>query len=133
MKAAVTVWDGRVSPVFDVSREAMFVTIENGVITARSRQSIALPTASLRIDRLTAAGVQILICGAISKPCQCELAARGVTVLGFVSGELEDVVRAFMERSLPSSTFCMPGCCGQRLGPRRRRARSRGRGHNTGS
>ena len=108
MKAAVTVWDGRVSPVFDVSREAVVLTTENGVVTARCRQSIALPTASLRIDRLTAAGVQILICGAISKPCRRELAARGVTVLGFVSGELEEVVRAFMEGSLPKER-AMPG------------------------
>ena len=52
MKAALTVWEGRVSPVFDVSREALVLTIEDGAVGARSRESIETPTAANKIDRL---------------------------------------------------------------------------------
>ena len=45
MKAALTVWDGRISPVFDVSREALVLTIENGAVVARCRENIETPTA----------------------------------------------------------------------------------------
>ena len=96
MKAALTVWDGRVSPVFDVSREAVILTIENGTVAARRSENIDAPTAALKIDRLMELGVETLICGAISEPLHRELTARGVRVLGFVAGEIDEVVKAFV-------------------------------------
>jgi len=41
--AAVTVWDGRISPVFDVSREALVLTVENGTVVKRCHESIEGP------------------------------------------------------------------------------------------
>ena len=60
MKAALTVWDGRMSPVFDVSREALVLTLENGAVVARSIENIETPTAALKLDRLTELGVETL-------------------------------------------------------------------------
>jgi predicted Fe-Mo cluster-binding NifX family protein len=111
MKAALTVWEGRVSPVFDVSREALVLTIENGDVGARSRESIATPTAASKIDRLVEMGVQTVICGAISEPLQHELTVRGVKVIGFVAGEIDEVVASFLAGTLPTPLLSMPGCC----------------------
>jgi predicted Fe-Mo cluster-binding NifX family protein len=111
MKAALTVWEGRVSPVFDVSREALVLTIENGAVGARSHESIDTPSAANKIDRLVEMGVQTVICGAISEPLQHELTVRGLKVIAFVAGEIDDVVASFLAGTLPTPLLSMPGCC----------------------
>jgi predicted Fe-Mo cluster-binding NifX family protein len=115
MRTAVTVWDGRVSPVFDVSREAVILTIEDGAVVARCSESIEAPTAALKIDRVMELGVERLICGAISEPLHRELTARGVRVLGFVAGEIDEVVQALIAGTLPAPALSMPGCCGRQI------------------
>ena len=133
MKAALTVWDGRVSPVFDVSREAVILTIENGTVAARRSENIEAPTAALKIDRLMELGVETLICGAISEPLHRELTARGVRVLGFVAGEIDEVVQAFLAGTLPAPALSMPGCCGRQNRFRGGRGRGGGRGQTAGA
>ncbi len=113
MKGALTVWDGRMSPVFDVSREALILTIENGVVVARSIESIETPTATLKLDRMTELEVETLICGAISEPLHHELTTRGVKVIDFVAGKIDDVVENFLAGTLPTPALSMPGCCGR--------------------
>jgi predicted Fe-Mo cluster-binding NifX family protein len=129
MKAAVTVWNERISPVFDVSREAVILTIENGAIVARCTERIEAPTDAVKIDRLKELGVETLICGAISEPLFRDLTARGVRVLGFVAGDLNEVVQAFLANTLPSPALSMPGyCCKQRRFRGGDKPQSRGRG-----
>jgi predicted Fe-Mo cluster-binding NifX family protein len=113
MKAALTVWDGRVSPVFDVSREAVILTITNRAVGVRSTENIEAPTAALKIERLIELGIETLICGAISEPLHRELTLRGVKVLGFVAGEIDEVVQALIAGTLPASVLSMPGCFGR--------------------
>jgi len=118
LRVALTVWEGHIAPVFDVSQEAELLTIEGGAVTGRRRTSIATPTAPEKVSRLQELGVETLVCGAISAPLQQELARRGLHVVSFVAGEIEEIVRALIAGSLPSPAFAMPGCRG-----RRRRAR----------
>jgi predicted Fe-Mo cluster-binding NifX family protein len=122
-RAAIPVWDGRVAPVFDVSRAALVLTIEEGAVVSRSMENIETPVTSLKPERLTELGVQTLVCGAISEPLQHELSVRGVHVIGFVAGEIDEVVAGFLAGRLPTRALSMPGCCG-----RQRRFR-KGRGY----
>jgi predicted Fe-Mo cluster-binding NifX family protein len=128
MKAALTVWDGRVSPVFDVSREAVILTIEHGTVAARCSKNIETPTATVKIERLMELGVETLICGAISEPLHRELTSRGVKVFRFVAGEIEEVVQAFIAGGLPGPSLAMPGCCGRQNRFRGGQGQGRGRG-----
>jgi predicted Fe-Mo cluster-binding NifX family protein len=128
MKVALTVWDGHVSPVFDVSREALIFTARDGTVAARVHQNIGTPTADLKIDLLLTLGVETLICGAISEPLSRELSSRGVMVLGFVAGDIEEVVQAFIAGRLPAPALAMPGCCGRQ----HRFQRGAGQGHGQG-
>jgi predicted Fe-Mo cluster-binding NifX family protein len=124
MKAALTVWDGRISPVFDVSREALVLTIQDGAEVERRVEDIGAPDAARKVQRLLELGVQDLVCGAISEPLQHELKARGLRVICFVAGEVTEVVRALLAGELPTPALLMPGC----RGPRNRFRRGRGRG-----
>jgi predicted Fe-Mo cluster-binding NifX family protein len=115
-----------------VSREAAIVTIENGTVAARSSASIETPNPELRIARLIELGIDTLICGAISEPLRTELTIRGVRVVGFVAGEVDDVIQAFIAGGLPAPALSMPGCCRKqnrfRWGPRQGGGCRRGRG-----
>ncbi len=115
MRVALTIWEGHIAPVFDVSREAELLTIDDGIVTGRQRASITTATATEKIARLQELGVETLICGAISAPLQHELSSGGLRVIGFVAGETEAIVQALIAGKLPSPAFAMPGCCGRRL------------------
>jgi predicted Fe-Mo cluster-binding NifX family protein len=136
MKVALTVWDGRISPVFDVSREALILTVESGAVLERRSEGLERPTEALRIARLLELGVETLVCGAISEPLCHELTAKGVRVIGFVAGEIDKVVETLLADALPAPAFSQPGCGGGRnrfregRGRGGRRGGGRGRGRN---
>ncbi len=44
--------------VFDVNREAIVLTMQDGVITSRSIENIETPMVSLKFERLTGLGIQ---------------------------------------------------------------------------
>jgi predicted Fe-Mo cluster-binding NifX family protein len=132
VRAALTVWDGRISPVFDVSRKALILTVENGTETARRIEDIETPNAELKLDRLMELGVDTLICGAISEPLHYELSTRGVKVIAFVAGEVDEIVKTFLAGALPTPALSMPGCFGRRNRFRRGRGRAGGRGGGWG-
>lgn len=131
MKAALTVWDGRISPVFDVSRQAVLLTIEDGVVVERHCRDLETPTPSQKIHVLEELGVELLVCGAISEPLHRELVDRGIRVIGFVAGELDDVLASLLAGRLPCAEFAMPGCRGASRRMRRRARCQRGRGGGT--
>lgn len=129
MKVALTVWDKRISPVFDVCREALVLEVESRKVVSTSAVDLNTATPLLKIERLAELGVKTLICGAISEPLQRELNSRGLMVIGFVAGDVDEVVQAFISGMLPDPALAMPGCC-DRLNRFRRR---RNQGHGCGS
>lgn len=120
MKVAVSTWNGRISPVFDVARTMLVLDVGEAGIAERHEQSLGDGPAG-RIERIADAGARVLLCGAISEPLAGMLAARGVRVIPFISGDVEEVIRAYLAGALDCPRFAMPGC-------RRRRMRGGGGG-----
>ena len=118
MKVAVPVSRKRVSPVFDTARTLTIVELSGQEENGRYR--LELPDESLinRVDRLTANDIEVLLCGAVSRPLLDLLEAAGIRTIPFLSGEIEIVLQAFTADRLSEARFLMPGCCGRR---RRRR------------
>ncbi|MBN1655348.1 MAG: NifB/NifX family molybdenum-iron cluster-binding protein [Deltaproteobacteria bacterium] len=133
MKAAITVWNGRISPVFDVCREALILDIEKGRVVSTITERFEGASPLTKISRLSQLGVKTLICGAISEALSHELTDRNIDIIGFVAGPVEEVIQAFLSKSLPTAALDMPGYCGRRKRVRggpgskggRRRQRSR--------
>ena len=126
MKVALTVWDGRISPVFDVCREALILSIDGSSIVSEDRVLLDAMQPSTQVERLVSLGVKVLVCGAISEPLQSQLLDQGIDVIAFVAGEADDVVKAYLSGSLPNQTLLMPGCHGRRRCHRRLRRWGRG-------
>jgi predicted Fe-Mo cluster-binding NifX family protein len=126
MRVAMPTWNDRVSPVFDAARHLLVVDVEDNAEVSRSEavfEETALPR---RAERLAYLGVNVLICGAISKPLEQMVAALGMTVIPHTCGPVEEVLRAFLSGQLAEQAFLMPGC-GRRRGLRGRQRLGRRR------
>ncbi len=113
MNVAISVWNGRVSPVFDASRCVLLVDTEGETIDRRGEHCFASEPGYSKIRELVNLDVDVLICGAISKRMASALAASGVGVIPWVSGGVDEVLRAFLRGTLSSDSFSMPGCRGR--------------------
>jgi len=125
MRVAITVFDGRISPVFDAARRLLLVDIENGREVWRTEQIVEEPELGPRARRVAEFSADVLICGAISWPLEAMLLSVGVEVIAQTCGPVEDVLKAFISGRLTEQAFVMPGCCGHR-----RRCRG---GHRAGT
>lgn len=114
MKVALTVWNDRVSPVFDVARQVLLLDVKEGRVVARYEESLPGTDPQAQAERLGALNAQTLICGAISKAMAGLLAARNITVVPFTAGGVEKVLAAWLAGNLPDPALSMPGCCGNR-------------------
>lgn len=114
IRVAIAVWNDRISPVFDVSRDILVLDIENGAVTRRCLEKFPYNNAEHVLSSLTELKVQHLICGAISRPLAEMLSANGIRMISFTSGKIEEVIEAFLAGRLPDPALTMPGCCSRR-------------------
>jgi len=115
----MAVWQGRISPVFDTAGKLLLVDAEAGREQGRSVAMLDERIPPLRAKRLRELGVDVLLCGAVSRPLAAMLAAERIEVIGWLSGPAEEVLAAYLAGRLWQKRFHMPGCCGRAL--RRRR------------
>jgi predicted Fe-Mo cluster-binding NifX family protein len=73
-----------------------------------------------RAAEISRAGIDVLICGAVTRPLMDALAASGIRVVPWVSGEVNEILDAFGSGELAEGRFSMPGCGRQRCRRRRR-------------
>ena len=112
MTAAFATWNGRIAPVFDVTRHLHLVEREGTEIIRQNQVALRDETPAQLALALLGWKVQVLICGAISNPLRAMLEAYGIEVIPFVAGELGEVIEAWRQGSLlRQNRFAMPGCC----------------------
>jgi predicted Fe-Mo cluster-binding NifX family protein len=100
----------RVSPVFDVAKQLLLVDIENSTEVARNTKTIDETGLVNRLCYVADLGVNLLICGAISRALRQILEAKGIDVVEQVCGNTKDVLNAFLKGDLNDQSFLMPGC-----------------------
>jgi predicted Fe-Mo cluster-binding NifX family protein len=126
MKAAFSVWNQRISPVFDASRSFLVLDIEDGEVRARQEEEFEdRQDPALKLARLAEMKVWTLVCGAISRPLADLAAASGIETFAFIAGEVEQVIDEFLAGGLPNPAMVMPGCRGRGGRCRRREMETR--------
>jgi predicted Fe-Mo cluster-binding NifX family protein len=127
MRIAVPVWAGRISPVFDVARRLVLADCVEGAESRRSEVDLEDTEVPLRAKRVAALGVDVLICGAVSRQLTWLLAGEGVRVISQMCGRVDQVIQAYLSGGLGEGAFLMPGCCGRHFRRHRRRRGGGGR------
>ncbi len=110
MNVAITVWENRISPVFDSGRTLLIAEIKNNALVNTSYLTFDFdrPLELLRI--LRAEKVTTIICGAISKGHTNMLLAAGFELISFIAGDVHRALEAFIKGDPLGEDFKMPGC-----------------------
>ena len=115
MVIAIANWQGCVSPLFDVSDRLCLIETSNGKEIGREDVLLKNRDPFGRAGEIASMHVDVLICGAISHPFETTLISAGIPIVGFICGDLEAVMGAFMENRLTDIRFHMPGCYRKQL------------------
>jgi predicted Fe-Mo cluster-binding NifX family protein len=108
---AFTVWEDRISPLFDASQKLLIVEIENAEVISRHYKRFKPGMPLKRACRLCELGIDVLVCGAISEMPSAMLNVYGIHLIPFIAGKAEEVLNAYINGMLSKPRFQMPGCC----------------------
>ncbi len=110
MKIAIPIYNDSVSNVFDFATRLLLVDIENDKETNRSEVALESQSLSQRAGQIKTLEVDVLVCGAISRVLANMVATSGIQVLPYVTGNINDVLQAYLTGQLVKPEFSMPGC-----------------------
>ena len=96
MKVAIPAWAGRVSTVFDFAQRLLVLDLDHAEEVSRIEVPLDEGPSILRAKILSSLGVEVLICGAISRPLAGLVRRSGIQIIPFVTGKIDDVVDAFV-------------------------------------
>jgi predicted Fe-Mo cluster-binding NifX family protein len=109
-KIAVTVWEHRISPVFDSGRTLLIAEIKDNVLVSTSYLSFDFDRPFELLRMLRAEKVKIIICGAIAEGPASMLLAAGFKLFSFIAGDVDQVLEALVQGNPLDDNFKMPGC-----------------------
>jgi len=122
MKIALSVFKDSISTVFDAADQLLIVEIDE--VNGQKRKPAKLSAANIagRVSQLKEKGIDVLICGAISRPMQAAIVSAGIIVCPFVRGSAEALITAYLNGNLEKPLYALPGCHGRGRGLKRGRA-----------
>jgi len=110
MRIAVPIWNDKISPVFDTASRLLIINTKNLNEVERFETYLGEQDISKRCLLIHALKLNVLICGAISRPFSMLLMSAGIKIISGISGLAEDVLNAYLHGSLSNPKFLMPGC-----------------------
>ena len=108
MRIAIPTWNGRISPVFDTATRLLVAEVDKSGERSRFETDISEQFLTSKTMRLTELGVNTLICAAISGQCAYMVKNKGVELIPWISGQVEEVLQAFLRGNLLDTQFLMP-------------------------
>lgn len=114
MRIAVTIMKSteRISPLFDAAELAVIVECCRGQI--RSETELSLPgDVAGKIAALSAAAVDVLLCGAMANDSLVQAQQHGLRVYSFAAGQWREVLSDWRSDRRLQECHLMPGCCQQ--------------------
>jgi len=105
MRVALPVWNGRVSPVFDVAEHVCVLDVKDSAATHRTEHRIEDQS---RVATLWGLGVDVVVCGAISRELEAALWVAGIEVVAEICGPVDRVIDAFLRGVLAEGAYFSP-------------------------
>lgn len=126
MRIALSIWKDCISTVFDAADQLLVVDKNGDGEIKRTPMRLNATDAASRAIQLKEMGVDVLICGAISRPLEAVIVEAGITVHPFVRGPVQEIIVAYGNGQLQTAAFMLPGCQRRGMGPNRGRRSGRG-------
>ena len=96
MQVALTIWEGRISPLFDATRTLLIAQVVKGRVISRRIVPFDCESAFLRAAHLHDLGVELLICGGISDIFASLIEAQGIEIIPFAAGAVDEILEAYL-------------------------------------
>jgi len=109
MKIGIPIWEDKISPVLDTASRFLVIETDGKKEFSRYETYLEVQGVSHRCFRIKGLGVDILICGAVSRRLLEKLMALEVQIIPGISGPPEDVLRAYLRGNIDDAKFLMPG------------------------
>jgi len=100
VKVALTIWENRISPLFDSASQLLIADIEGRGIINKHIESFDCESAFSRAERLDGLGVDVLICGGISDFYADLIEARKIYIVPFATGDVEEALDNFINSNV---------------------------------
>lgn len=111
---AIPVFRSRVAPVLDWCSKIIIVPEEGGDAASGRLVDVMRENIFGLMRTLREQGLETLICGALSPGMLNYGEGIGLRIIHGISGEIEEVLRAYREQNLDQPKYWLPGCRGQR-------------------
>jgi predicted Fe-Mo cluster-binding NifX family protein len=109
MKIAISVWENKVSPVFDSAAHILIADTENNTPIKQEIISVESLTIFQRIDLLKKLNIDLLICGGITQNTLENIIQKNIKISPFICGEASKILKAVLKGKNIVSLFSMPG------------------------
>lgn len=110
MKIALSIWKDCISTVFDTADQLLVIEVDGTDGQKRTMIKLSSTDVTGRANQIKEKQIEVLICGAISRPLEASLVSLGIQVYPFVRGSVTEVLAAYQNGSLDHAIFAMPGC-----------------------
>jgi len=110
MNIALSIWNCRIAPVFDVARHLLIAEVQDKKIVKQT--SVKLPSGSVldKVIKLQQLDINTLICGAVSVQVRSFVDMYEINIISFISGDVQEVLKSWISDNFNESDFAMPGC-----------------------
>lgn len=102
-------WESKISPVLDTATKLLVVDAEDKGELTRSEIHLGGMDLPMKCRKIQDLGVDVLICGAVTRQLSNRLKASGINIVPGISGRLDDVLHACFHGNLARSEYLMPG------------------------
>ena len=99
-KIALSVFRDRISSRLDAADKILLLTLENEKVKKREPVMI-IPSSPLdKIHQIIQLNPDVLICGGLTQLCESKLKLSKITVVPWIKGNTEEVLKEFIEGKL---------------------------------
>ena len=120
MKIALPINHDEISTVIDFSTQVVIVTIIHGRVNSKENMIFPVEVPVIQVETLLDHGVDLVICGSMSKQFCRTAELRGLKIISHICGNIEEVIEAYLSDNLAAERFLLPGCPKGKMKRRRR-------------
>ena len=109
MKIAIPIHEDHMAAVADFADTLMIFEIRDGNEIKRDCVKFTTRVSPAMVGIISEHAVDVLICGAVSRPFAAMVIHSGIELVPFLSGPTEDIITAYLFGTLADPRFFMPG------------------------